>query len=203
MPWYWIALALVFGGFGLTGCGGEKDQIKEYPVSVPAAVRLLENADNASFRYFRQCGVLFDLSNYRSDDHTVTWTARAGGDEVLSFAVAIVESPKGVTLKLSVQPDQNGREMYDGTQQYNHPLVKQPLRPAVAELIDSAMEKRPFDQERIAEKDRYLDRSPSGSACSIDRQILERGFPARYDDPPGISVENAQKLATKNNWPKN
>ncbi len=107
MPWYWIALALVFGGFGLTGCGGEKDQIKEYPVSVPAAVRLLENADNASFRYFRQCGVLFDLSNYRSDDHTVTWTARAGGDEVLSFAVAIVHHANYKINKLKGKHLQN------------------------------------------------------------------------------------------------
>lgn len=163
-------------------------------------MRRLDNSDSAGFRYARHCGVLFNFGSNKSDDHTVTWTARASRKDVFTFNVVVVRSPKGVTLKLSVPLERNGREIYDGTQKYNHPLLRQPLRPAITELIESAMEKRSFDNERVEADARYLDRSPSGQACSEDAQILAQGFAADYDGPPGPSMETAQKLAAKNHW---
>ncbi len=192
--------ALICGSIALTGC---KSEVKEYPFSVAEAVRRLDNSDSGGFRYARHCGVLFSFGSVKSDDHTVTWTARANGKAVFTFNVVVAESPKGVTLKLNVPLEPNGREMYDGTQNYNHPIVSQPIRPAIAELIDSAMEKRSFDNERVEEKGRYIDRSPSGRACSEDKQILAQGFAADYDAPPGPSIATIQKLAAKNNWPGN
>jgi hypothetical protein len=197
-----IFATLICGSIALTGCNSEP-QLKQYPFGVAEAVRRLNNSDSAGFRYARHCGVLFNFGSHESDDHTVTWTARANRKDVLTFNVVVAESPKGVTLKLSVPVEGNGREMYDGTQKYNHPVLRQPIRPAIAELIESAMEKRPFDNERVAEEVRYLDRSPSGQACSEDAQILARGFAANYDDGPGPSIDTIQKLAAKNNWPKN
>ena len=44
--------------------------------------------------------------------------------------------------------------------------------------------------------------SPNGVTTKIT-QILDQGFPAEYDDPPGPSLETVRKLAAKNNWPKN
>ena len=195
-----IFATLLCGSFALTGC---KSEPKEYPFGVAEAVRRLDNSDSAGFRYARHCGVLFNFGSIKSDDNTVTWTARANRKVVLTFNVVVAESPKGVTLKLSVPLERNGREIYDGTQNYNHPILKQPIRPAIAELIGSAMEKRSFDNERVEEEWRYLDRSPSGSACSEDAQILAQGFAADYDAPAGPSIETIQKLAAKNNWPKN
>jgi len=202
MRFCYITAALVCGAFALSGC---KDQIKEYPLSVAEALNRLDHADNEGFRYHRHCGVLFKVGSNQSNDHSVTWTARANRKDVLSFIVSVSPSPHGVTTKISVPLAANGREMYDGTQKYNHPIVVQPIRPAIVELIDAAMEKRSFDNERIPEKDRYRyrDRSPSGAACSEDSQILDQGFAAEYDDPPGPSIETVRKLAEKNNWPKN
>lgn len=197
-----IVAVLVCGPVVLSGCQG-KDQAKEYPLSVAEALRRLDHADNEGFRYHRHCGVLFKVGSRKSDDHSVTWTARASNKDVLSFTVSVSPSPNGVTTKISMPLAKDGREMYDGTQKYNHPILRQPIRPAIVELIDAAMEKRSFDNERIPETDRYLDRSPSGAACSEDSQILDQGFAAEYDDPPGPSVETARKLAAKNNWPKN
>ena len=192
-----IFATLMCGSSALTGCNSEP-QVKEYPFSVAEAVRRLDNSDSGGFRYARHCGVLFSFGSLKSDDHTVTWTARANGKAVLTFNVVVAESPKGVTLKLNVPLEPNGHESYDGTQNYNHPIVSQPIRPAIAELIDSAMEKRSFDNERVEEKARYIDRSPSGESCSYDKQILARGLAADYDDPPGPSIANIQKLAARN-----
>jgi hypothetical protein len=192
-----IFATLICGSIALTGCKSEP-KVKEYPFGVAEAVRRLDNSDSAGFRNARHCGVLFNFSSNKSDDHTVTWTAWANRKYILTFNVVVVESPKGVTLKLSVPLESNGREMYDGTQKYNHPILSQPIRPAIAELIESAMEKRPFDNERVQGEGHYIDRSPSGEACSYDAQILARGFAAYYDDPPGPSIENIQKLAAKN-----
>jgi hypothetical protein len=195
-----IAAVLVCGTVALAGC---KDQVKEYPFGVAEALHRLDHADNEGFRYHRHCGVLFKVGSSKSDDQSVTWTARAGGKAVLSFTVTVSPSANGVTTKISVPLAANGREMYDGTQNYNHPILRQPIRPAIVELVDAAMEKRPFDNQRIPEPDRYRDRSPSGAACSEDAQILDQGFAADYDDPPGPSIETVRKLAEKNNWPKN
>jgi hypothetical protein len=197
-----IFATLICGSIALTGCKSEP-QVKEYPFGVAEAVRRLDKSDSAGFRYARHCGVLFNFGSNKSDDHTVTWTARANRKDVLTFSVVVVESPKGVTLKLNMPLERNGHEMYDGTQKYNHPILRQPIRPAIAELIESAMEKRSFDNERVEEEARYLDRSPSGSDCSMEAQFLAQGFPTDYDDPPGISMETAKKLAEKNNWSKN
>ncbi len=193
---------LVCGALALSGC---KDQAKEYPLSIAEALQRLDHADNDGFRYHRHCGVLFKIGSSKSDDHSVTWTARTGGKAVLSFTVLVSPTRNGVTTQISVPLAQNGHEMYDGTQKYNHPILIQPIRPAIVELVDAAMEKRAFDNDRIPEADRYRgrDRSPSGAACSEDSQILDQGFAADYDDPPGPSIETVRKLAEKNNWPKN
>ncbi len=195
-----IVAVLVCGAVALSGC---KDQVKEYPLGVAEALHRLDHADNDGFRYHRHCGVLFKVGSSKSDDQSVTWTARAGGKAVLSFTVSVAPSANGVTTKLSVPLAAHGREMYDGTQKYNHPILRQPVRPAIVELVEAAMEKRSFDNERIPERDRYGDRSPSGAACSEDSQILDQGFAAEYDDPPGPSDETVRKLAEKNHWPKN
>jgi len=197
-----IFATLICGSCALTGCKSEP-QVKEYPFSVAEAMSRLDHSDSGGFRYARHCGVLFSFGSVKSDDHTVTWTARANRKAVLTFNVVVAESPKGATLKLNVPLEPNGREIYDGTQKYNHPIVRQPIRPAITELVESAMEKRSFDNERVEEEGRYIDRSPSGQACSEDAQILAQGFAADYDDPPGPSIATIQKLAAKNNWPTN
>src|SRR5262249_18557813 len=98
----YMVAALVCGAVALSGCQSSEDQAKEYPVSVEAALPLLDHGDNAGFRYPRHCGVLFNIGSTQSSDHSVTWTARASRKDVLSFTVSVSPSPKGVTTKISV-----------------------------------------------------------------------------------------------------
>jgi hypothetical protein len=201
----WTATAVIVSGVLLASCRSNTSEIKEYLLSLEEAARRLDNADNDGFRYHRHCGVLFDFGSHRNEDNSVTWTARANRRNIFSFSVTVVPSAEGITTKVNVDLDESGREFYDGNQKYNHPLMPQPIRPAIAELIDSALNQRPFDNERVAETGRYLrdDNSPSATACGDDLQVLERGFEADYDAPEGIDVETVRKMAEKFNWPKN
>jgi hypothetical protein len=87
--------------------------------------------------------------------------------------------------------------MYDGKQAYDHPAFFQPLRPAVQELIDSAMEQRSYNKKRIPDAEN-LRLDDTLSNCSNGRASLERGSAWRIDDPPGMSHEDAIRLHLAN-----
>jgi hypothetical protein len=73
-----------------------------------------------------------------------------------------------VTIDVPAAPD--GSEIYDGTKFYKRPALYQPIRPAIAELIDARITQRPFDVWRIPDSVRARDR-----ICSIQRAGLESG----------------------------
>jgi hypothetical protein len=69
----------------------------------------------------------------------------------------------------------------------------QPLRPAVQELIDAAMEKRPFDWHRLPDP---INVAPNDSMtnCGMGQQSLQRGIPVELSDPEGVPHDVAVKL---------
>ena len=58
-------------------------------------------------------------------------------------------SGQGSIVAIEVPIGPNGAEIYDGQQRYSHPALMQPVRPSVRELVDAAIEKRPYDWHRL------------------------------------------------------
>ena len=74
--------------------------------------------------------------------------------------------------------------MYDSKVRYRHPGLRQPLRPALQELVDSAMEQRSFDFNRI-EGELSVD-----GVCNSEHDRLASGRATfRIDDPKHMSHE--------------
>jgi hypothetical protein len=72
----------------------------------------------------------------------------------------------------------------------------QPLRPAVQEMIDAAMEKRPFDWHRLPDP---LSVGPNDSLtnCGMGQESLQRGIPVELTDPEGVPHDIAIKLGLR------
>ena len=66
-----------------------------------------------------------------------------------SFSVSLSQTGNGTQATIAVPKAADGGEIYNSKQHYSHPALMQPLRPAVQEMIDAAMEKRPFDWHRL------------------------------------------------------
>ena len=165
----WIAPLL------LVGCSSAPPEIGTYPLDIAAATARLAHADDEGFRAARQCGILIHLDQQPSASG-FSWQVSSSGFSVLRFSVvlaAIDASRSRATIDVPADPQ--GGEVYDGTKQYARPAVSQPLRPAVQELIDAAMDQRPFDGSKLGAID---------SQCALQRSGLKSGAQLRYDDKP-------------------
>ena len=160
-----------------SGC--VQSRSKEYDLPLQEAYTRLTHADVDGFRFTQQCGVLIHFKPIKVPDNSVEWRVQSSGYNVLSFTVHLAAlGPSRTRAAIEVPADSRGGEAYDGDKFYPHPAINQPLRPAVQELIDAAMEMRSFDVGRIPEP-RNHDR-----ICQIQRGALERGTPFRVDDHP-------------------
>jgi hypothetical protein len=106
---------------------------------------------------------------------------------MLSFTATLTPvSGKITKVEVSIPREANGREAYDGTQEYHRPALNQPVRPAIEEKIASLLTGRPYDGKRMS-KDYSKDHS-----CTLQRDGLEAGlFCFTVDDKPGISAIEA------------
>jgi len=126
------------------------------------------------------------------DVNLVTWRVRSKHKFVASFSVSLSQAGNGTQATISVPKAADGGEIYDGKQHYSHPALMQPLRPAVQELIDAAMEQRPFDWHRLPDP---LNVGPSAlTNCGMGQQSLARGIPVELTDPEGVPHDVAVKL---------
>lgn len=149
-----------------------------YEVPLTDALARLEKADLDGFRMARQCGILIHLRAGSPRDNAITWHVTSSGQEVLSFTVRLAEEGSGTAAAIEVPPDPKGGEMYDGKQFYPRPAVKQPLRPAIRELVDAAMAGRAFDGKGLGNSDKV---------CDVQRAGLESGsFTFGINDRPGM-----------------
>jgi hypothetical protein len=185
-----IASALV--GVALAAAGCNQSQ-KTYPVSVAEGLARLDKADVIGFRNARQCGLLIHFEKTLPDGNSLTWRVRSKQKFVASFTVSLSQAGNGTQATIIVPKAADGGEIYDGTQHYSHPALMQPLRPALQELIDAAMEKRPFDWRRLPGR---INIAPTDSLnnCSMGQQMLARGIPVELSDPEGVPHDVAVKL---------
>ena len=185
-----IASALVGFALAVAGC---KPSEKTYPVSLAEGLARLDKADVIGFRNARQCGLLIHFEKRTPVDNSVTWQVRSKGKLLASFSVSLSQAGNGTQATIVVPKAADGGEIYDGKQHYSHPALMQPLRPAVQELIDAAMEKRPFDWHRLPDP---LNVGPNDSMtnCGMGRESLQRGIPVELTDPEGVPHDVAVKL---------
>ncbi|HTN15579.1 MAG TPA: hypothetical protein VL094_12325 [Sphingomonadaceae bacterium] len=174
----------------LASCGGPEPGV--YPVRVAEALQRLKKADVDGFRSARQCGILIHISAGSPKDNAITWRVTSSGSEVLRFTVKLTAEGDGTRAQIEVPAEPKGGEMYDGSQFYPRPALHQPLRPAVQELIDSAMEQRPYDVMRIPNDQRS---SASDGPCKVQRAGLESGsFRFKVDDKAGYDSRTSQRM---------
>lgn len=185
-----IAFALVGVAIAVAGC---KPTQKDYPLSVAEALRRLDNADIIGFRNARQCGLLIHFVKTLPENQSLTWFVQSAGQEMASFTIALHPTATGTQATITVPKSGQGGELYDGKQQYSHPAMMQPLRPALQELVDSAMVQRPYDFRRIRDP---INIAPPNTLqnCSIGQQTLARGVPMSLDDPEGVPHDDAVRL---------
>ncbi len=185
-----IACALVGVALVVAGC---KPSQKTYPVSLAEGLARLANADVIGFRNARQCGLLIHIDKLLPVDDLVTWQVRSKRRLVASFSVSLSQTENGTQATIVVPKADDGGEIYDGKQHYSHPALMQPLRPAVQELIDAAMEQRPFDWHRLPDP---LNAGPNDSLnnCGMGQQSLARGIPVELNDPEGVPHDVAVNL---------
>jgi hypothetical protein len=185
-----IASALVGVALAVAGC---KPSQKTYPVSLAEGLARLDKADVIGFRNARQCGLLIHFKKSGPVDNSVTWQVQSKGHLVASFSVSLILTGNGTQATIVVPKAADGGEIYDGKQHYSHPALMQPLRPAVQELIDAAMEKRPFDWHRLPAP---INVGPNETMtnCGMGQESLQRGIPVELSDPEGVPHDVAVKL---------
>jgi hypothetical protein len=167
-----------------------------YDIPFDEARARLESADIIGFRNGRGCGFLIHFTPTRPDSQSSGWIVTSRGRTVARFHVTLAATDTGVQATIIVPPGKNGGEMYDGKQDYDYPAFMQPLRPALQELVDSAMEQRPFDWRRLPDP---LNVGPNDtvSNCVNSRDSLQRGVAWSMDDPPGMSHADAVRLGLR------
>ena len=179
-----------------------------YPVSSSNAYRILSQSTLPDFAFYSQCGILIHIYVEGSpDQHSITWRVISSGHEMLSFSALITPVDASHSrINISVPLEMNGREAYDGTQDYDRPAVLQPVRPAIEAQISSLMYGKKFDPplsgkgrthkagsittlpNNLGQKKRFSD-----GTCLLQRFGLEKGILFRYDDIPGMDAERSRQ----------
>jgi hypothetical protein len=185
MRWF-IGMAAVAVVAALTGCQSEDGY---YDIPPDVAYYRVAQADITAFRKARQCGMLIYFSVEQEPRSALTWTVTSGDVRVAQFGVRFTAHGRGTIISIEVPKGPNGREMYDGAQTYTHPALMQPLRPAVREFIDAAIEQRPFDFHNLPHP------LNTDQLCSEELQNFEMtGQPYRIDDPTEMTHAMAEDL---------
>ena len=185
------------GGFAiaflaLVGCTKGADELY-YDMAPDAAFARLVKADIIGFRDARQCGMLiyFEPKEYDAT-RTIVWEVTSGDTTLARFGLHVIHKGHGSVIEMQIPKAPDGKEIYDGTQKYGHPALLQPLRPALRELIDAAIERRSYDWHRLP------DMEGDYTICASMRQnFIASGQPYRIDDPSGMTHEQAEAARGK------
>jgi len=190
----WLRGGLVVAFLALAGCSKGEDELY-YDIAPDDAFARLIKADITGFRDARQCGMLiyFEPKEY-DDTRTIVWEVTSGDRPVARFGLHVIAKGSGSVIEMQIPKAPDGKEIYDGTQKYSHPAFLQPVRPALRELVDAAMERRPYDWHRIS--DMGVDYTICGS---MRQNFIASGQPYRIDDPSGMTHEQAEAVRSKYN----
>jgi hypothetical protein len=180
-----IRKILLFSGLAMLSACNEPPP-GQYRLGLHDAYERLVKADFNDFKIERHCGILINIASHGQDERAVTWLVTSSGRRMLSFTATLTPiDDKTTKVAVSVSREANGREAYDGTQQYTRPALNQPVRPAIEEKIASLLTGRPYAAARMT-KDYANDH-----ICSLQRGGLEVGFCFKVDDRDDMSAIEA------------
>jgi hypothetical protein len=176
---------LLFSGLAmLSACGEPRLPPGQYKLGLHDAYERLAKGDFNDFKFERHCGILINIATQRQGERAVTWHVTSSGRRMLSFTATLTPvDDKTTKVEVSISREANGREAYDGTQQYPRPALNQPVRPAIEEKIASLLTGRPYEAKRMSKE------YSSDGACTLQRNGLEAGIACfTVDDRPGMSA---------------
>ncbi len=170
----------------LGACQGQSHSNELYYKVAPSeALSRLLRADTVGFRDARQCGMLIYLSTGVTAPDAVTWNVTSSDVLLARFTLRVVPKDAGSVIAIELPKGPNGAEIYDGNQHYTHPAMMQPIRPALAELVDSAMAGRPYDWHRI-----HGTLNTDGLCASERDNFQASGKPYELNDPSGMTHDD-------------
>jgi hypothetical protein len=170
----------------LGACQGRPNELR-YKVAPGEAYARLLRADIVGFRDARQCGMLIYFSTRETAPGAVTWDVTSSDVLVARFTLRVVPGGDGSVVAIELPKGPNGAEIYDGNQRYAHPALMQPMRPALRELVDSAMAARPYDWRRIQGT-----LNTDGLCSSLRDNFEASGRPYDLNDPSGMTHDDAE-----------
>jgi len=190
-------VAALVACISLSGCEEEKQPPDVFNVSPPEAFKQLYHHPFTEFMQYSQCGILIYL-NKKSyvQDKSITWLITSSGKHMLSFTVHMEPAGTGKTrMSVSISKDPNGREAYDGRQEYPRPAVKQPVPPAVEAQITQIFTGKKFDPVVLRQY------GGDNKVCNIQRGGLESGaFRFRVDDIPGHDSATSARMRSQGKY---
>ena len=144
-----IFAALSLSGLAIAGCSTRTEGL----ATTSPRRRRLSGFRAAEHHWFspdeRQCGMLIYFSATEIPPNSIKWRVTTGDTVVAAFTIRIAPQGKGTVINIDVPKAPNGGEIYDGKQHYFYPALMQPLRPALRELVDAAIARRPYDVRRL------------------------------------------------------
>ena len=170
----------------LGACESHPDQLF-YKVAPSEAYNRLLHADITGFRDARQCGMLIYFGEPETTPGALSWEVTSSDVPLARFTLRVVPDHDGSVIVIEMPKGPNGAEIYDGNQHYTHPALMQPIRPALAELVDSAMAGRPYDWHRIKGT-----LNTDGLCGSLRQNFQASGKPYELNDPSGMTHYDAQ-----------
>ena len=135
----------------LSGCAPQADPAlpPAYTLSPADALARLRQADLAAFAAAERCSDAVDVAAADSGDGGLKWSVTRGLFNIAGFSVRLDPVDAGVRPVIVVPADPAGGEIYDGSGHTENPALRQPVRPALAELVDSALTGRRFDAAKV------------------------------------------------------
>ena len=168
----------------LGACQGHPNELY-YKIAPGEAFSRLLRADIIGFRDARQCGMLIYFSTGLTAPDAVTWNVTSSDVLVARFTLRVVPENDGSVIAIELPKGPNGAEIYDGNQHYTHPALMQPMRPALRELVDSAMAGRPYEWRRIDDP-----LNTDGLCGSLRDNFQASGKPYELNDPSGMTHDD-------------
>ena len=177
-----MKVRVIAGLAGLAFISGCSEPPGQYKLGLHDAYERLAKGDFNDFKFERHCGILINIASQRQNERAITWHVTSSGRRMLSFTATLTPvDAKTTKVEVSISREANGREAYDGTQQYGRPALNQPVRPAVEEKIASLLTGRPYDATRMSKQ------YSGDGICTLQRNGLEIGYCFTVDDKPGMS----------------
>jgi hypothetical protein len=177
--------ALLFSRLAmLSACSEPRLPPGQYKLGLHDAYERLAKGDFNDFKFERHCGILITIASQWQHERAITWHVTSSGRRMLSFTATLTPvDDKTTKVEVSIPREANGRETYDGTQQYPRPALNQPVRPAIEEKIASLLTGRPYEAERMSQE------YSSDYAYTLQRRGLESGACFTVDDEPGMNAD--------------